>query len=519
VTQGAEAEPGRRSLAALATICLVLFLTFLDTTVVSVILADVQSSLHAGVQSLQWVVNAYALPFAALMLPAGALGDRFGRRKLMLAGVVVFAAGSVLAAAAATTGVLLAARVVMGVGAAASEPGTLSLLRHLFPVERERAWALGVWAAVAGLALALGPVIGGVLVGYAGWRSVFWLNLGLAVVALGGVLATVPETADRLEAPADVRGFLLAALALTAATYATVDGEQRGYTNPFIVGLYVLGAVTAVGFVLVERRAASPLIPLSLFRSPEFSVPLAVVFALYFGVFALFFFGALYLQVVVGTSGYGVAARFAGMAVAMVGASLFTGRWVARAGPRPPLLAGCLLAATGLLLSEEFLTPHPSAPLLTVALAVAGLGFGVAVVPATSEILAAVPPQRSGMAASATNTSRVLGSLVGVAVLGALVNAHLTRDLTERLAALGVPATFQDLVVNAIEHGGVPSGGAAPAQEAAFGPLVAQVIDAAYSAFGAGLHVALVTSAVLVLLAGGLAAVGLRRPAAVSRAG
>ncbi|MGA8679809.1 MAG: MFS transporter, partial [Acidimicrobiales bacterium] len=195
----------RRNLA-LATLSLVLFLTFLDNTIVSVVLAEVQSSLHTGVSQLQWVVNGYALVFASFMLSAGTLGDLFGRKKVMLGGVAVFCAGSALAALAPDSNVLIAARVIMGVGAAASEPGTLSIIRHLYSDGRDRAQALGIWTAVAGLALALGPVIGGVLVGIWSWRAIFWFNLIFGLVALVGAAIVLPESSDPVSRRLDLPG-------------------------------------------------------------------------------------------------------------------------------------------------------------------------------------------------------------------------------------------------------------------------------------------------------------------------
>ena len=328
----AAAERGRR--LALATLSAVLFLTFLDTTIVSVALADVQSSLHAGVSQLQWVVNGYALTFAALMLGMGMLGDRLGRRRVMLAGLAVFVGGSVAGALAPSVTVLVVSRVVMGVGAAASEPGTLSILRHLYPERDARARALGVWAAVAGLALAMGPVIGGVLVGLSGWRLVFWFNLaaGLAVLAAAG--RTVPESADPRGGRLDVAGLVLGPVALGTAIFAVIHGESTGYADTAVLALFAVGAAAAVLFVLAERRSPEPGLrppvpaPQALHRlAPD---RLRRVLRL----FAIFFFTALYLQVVTGYSAYRTAALFVPMAVAMIAASAFTGRWVARAGPR-----------------------------------------------------------------------------------------------------------------------------------------------------------------------------------------
>ncbi len=257
----------------LAVVCAVLFLTFLDTTIVSVALSDIQARLHAGVSALQWVVNGYALTFASLMLTAGSLSDRFGRRKVMLVGLAIFACGSLLGALAPNSSVLIGARVIMGVGAAASEPGTLSVIRHIYPDREERARALGAWAAVSSLALALGPVIGGALVGIGTWRAIFWFNVVASVVVVVLAAATLPESADPQASRLDVPGFVVGAVALGALTFAVILGETDGYAAPLVVSLFVVGVVAMVGFVRVERASRSPMLELDYFRSPAFSGP------------------------------------------------------------------------------------------------------------------------------------------------------------------------------------------------------------------------------------------------------
>ena len=252
----AAAPRGRRP--ALATLTAVLFLTFLDTTIVSVALADVQANLHAGVSALQWVVNGYALTFASLMLGMGMLGDRWGRKRVMLGGLAVFIAGSLFGALAPTVSTLVAARVIMGVGAAASEPGTLSIIRHLYPERAPRSRALGVWAAVAGLALAMGPVIGGVLVGLGGWRLVFWFNLVAGLLVLLAALATVPESADPQAARIDIAGFILGPLALGTAIFAVIHGETTGYRAPAVVALFVVSAAAAAAFARLRGTPQRP---------------------------------------------------------------------------------------------------------------------------------------------------------------------------------------------------------------------------------------------------------------------
>ena len=496
---------------ALATLCGVLFLTFLDTTIVSVGLASVQGRLHADVSQLQWVVNGYALPFASLMLAFGSLGDRIGRKKVLLGGLAVFVAGSVLAALAPSPAVLIAGRALMGSGAAASEPGTLSMIRHLFLDEDERAHALGAWAAVSGLALALGPVIGGALVGYGTFRAIFWFSAGAGVVALAAAARELPEVQGERLGRFDLAGLLTVTVALGAATFAIIQGESDGYGSAVVVTLFAVAAAAAVAFLAAEHRAESPLLDLAFLRRPPFSGSLVVAFALFFGIFSIFFFTALYLQVVVGLSAYRTAGEFAAMTAAMVVGSGAGGFLVPSVGPRIPMTLGCLLAGGGMFATDAVLAAgtHPNEVLLALALALGGLGFGLAVVPVTSTALAEVPPAHSGMAASATNTSRELGAVMGVAVLGALVNAHLTADLAARLHALHIPNVFQAIVVQAVETGQVPA--SAPSAAATYGQIVNRVIHAAYGAFQEGLHVSLVVAGTAILVGAVIALVALAR--------
>ena len=241
---------GKGRSRALATVCTILFLTFVDNTIVSVVLGHVQRDLAAGVTGLQWVVNGYMLTFAALMLTFGTLGDLFGRKKIMLTGVAVFCAGSAVCMLAPNLKVLIVGRVVMGVGAAASEPGTLSMIRHVYPERETRAKALGVWAAVSGMALALGPVIGGVIVGVSGWREVFAFGLVLGAVALLVGLMALPENSNPEGRKVDVPGLLLGGCALAAATVATIEGETHGYRTWWIAGLYVLAVIGVLASVV-----------------------------------------------------------------------------------------------------------------------------------------------------------------------------------------------------------------------------------------------------------------------------
>jgi EmrB/QacA subfamily drug resistance transporter len=497
--------------AALAAVCAVLFLTFLDNTVVSVALANIQTHLSSSVSGLQWIVDGYMLAFAALMLTGGTLGDLFGRKKVMLAGVAIFCAGSVVSALAPGTGVLIAGRVIMGIGAAGSEPGTLSVLRHVYPERRERALALGVWAAVSGLALALGPVIGGVLVeGAGGWRSIFWFSVGLGALCFGAAAVTLTESSDPEGRQLDVPGLVTGASAILAATFAVIEGENQGYGTWWIVLLFALSAVLVVAFVEIERRVPDPVLKLEFLRNPTFSSANVVAFATNLAAFSVFFFTALYLQLIANFSGYQIALVFTSLAVAMIVAGPLAGRWTARVGPKVPMVLGCVLAGVGLLLVDRQLTPTTSVAALSWPLAIAGLGFGIALVTMTQSVLTLVPPRESGMAASTVNTSRELGGVFGVAVLGAVVNAQLTSGLSEKLIRLHIPLVYRQVVIQFVTTGGnVTSAENSPGVKG-HTRLIAKVLLAAEGSAGHGVHLALQIAAAIVLVAAVVAAFAAR---------
>jgi EmrB/QacA subfamily drug resistance transporter len=477
--------------AALTAVLAVLFLTFLDTTIVSVALGNIQFDLGAGVIPLQWVLNAYSLVFASLMLVAGSLSDRLGRKWVMVAGIMVFCGGSVMCAVAPSVGWVIAGRAVMGVGAAASEPGTLSVIRQLYPDAAQRARALGAWSAVSGLSLALGPVIGGLLVDLADWRAVFWFNLALGAVLLVAVALVVPNSSDPQPGRIDSGGFVLGAVALASVIYAGISGEQYGYGTWWIVALFVVGGLAGVGFVAVEHRVVSPMLDLSYLKDAAVSNALFAAVTVYFGVFSIFFLTALYLDVLVGYSGQRLAGVFAPMAIAIVLGATGSGFWVGLLGPRGPLLTGCVLSAAGMLAARHYLTADPGFVPLAVSLAVAGFGFGVAVVPLTSAVLGHVPAARSGMAASATNTARQVGSVVGVAALGAIVNSYLTHDLRRTLGS------GSGYIIRLLETGGSDAAGQNLASPPA---IIKPIVDAAATAYRNGLHAALLVAALLILL-------------------
>jgi MFS family permease len=401
---------------------------------------------------------------------------------------------------------LILGRVVMGVGAAASEPGTLSIIRHVFPERRSRAKALGIWAAVSGMALALGPVIGGLLVGFFDWRAVFAFGLAFGAAAFVAGALALPESSSPAGRKLDVPGLVLGSGALGAATVATIEGERWGYATWWIIALYVLAAVFGWLFVRSAHRSADPVLPPAFLRNRTLVGSSLVAFSINVATFSIFFFSALYLQTIAGFSGYAIAGAFAGMCGAMVVAAIITGRAVARYGPRWPAVIGCLATAGGIGALLAVLSPDVDALTLVWPLALGGLGVGIALVSVNAAVLRVVPSEQSGVAASTVNTAREVGGVVGVAVFGAIVNAQLTSSLQAELKAIGVPSVFQEIVISGVTHGALRGGGGEQARAAAMqggerAHMVHEVIDAAFRAFDAGLNTALVISAVLVGLA------------------
>jgi EmrB/QacA subfamily drug resistance transporter len=502
---------------ALASVCAVLFLTFLDNTIISVALANIQTSLSSGIQQLQWIVDGYMLAFAALMLTGGTLGDLVGRKRVMLGGVALFCAGSVIAAVASSNGLLITGRVVMGIGAAASEPGTLSVIRHIYPQEASRARALAAWAAVSGAALALGPIIAGLLISISSWRAVFWFNLGFGVLAFVAAAVTVPESADPAGRRFDLPGTVLGAATLATATIAIIEGEVVGYLRWWVDLLFVTALALGAAFVLVERRVPDPVLRLEFFHDRSFSSANIAAFVCNWGVIAVFFFISFYLQLIANTPPAQIALQFASMAAAMWIAAAIASVWIPRAGTTAPLALGCVLAGAGMLVVDAVLNPNVGLGTLGWALPIAGFGLGLAFTAMTAAVLDAVPPERSGMAASTVNTSRELGGVFGTAILGAILTSQITGSLARKLVALGIPPDFRAVVIQAVTHGGVPKsacsvspGAAGGAGAAACGhaALVNKVIHAAEDAFAGGLHVLLVVAAALLLAAAVVALLG-----------
>ena len=427
------------------------FTATLDNTVVAVALRDLQRDLDAGVAELQGVVTAYTVALAALLLTGGTLADVLGRRRVLVAGLAVFAAASAGCALSDSSTELIAWRAVQGVGAALVLPGSLAVLSAAYPEPAARSRAVGLWAATGATALLAGPLVGGLLVEASGWPAVFWVNLPLcAAVALVAAVARgapPPSGSRRLDVP----GQVLVAVGLAAATYAVVLAGRDGLRPPVLVALLVAAAALAA-FLVVERRAADPVLPLALLRSPAFTGAALGAFAASLAVFVLLVFLSLFLQLVQQQDALPAALRLLPLTVGLVAVAPLAGRWAARR-PRTPVVVGLLVAAAGLCLLALRLREDVGDAELALLLGVCGAGLGLSTAPLVAASLDAVSAARSGLAAATVNVARELGGVVAVAGLGALVVARLGSDLTARLLELGVPQGRAGVLVEALLRG------------------------------------------------------------------
>ena len=412
---------GRPSLVLLAC-SLGVLIAQIDTSVVNLAVKRMGADLGSSLSGMQWMVDAYNLVYAALLLTGGALGDLYGRRRIFVCGILLFALGSVVCAVAPNAGTLLVGRAVTGLGAALELPMSLVLLALAYPDPRARQHALGIWASCNGLAFIIGPTVGGLLVDTVGWRSIFYLILPFCAGALLLARMAVEESAAPEGRHLDVRGQTAAIVALGGLSFATIEGAHLGWTSAPVV---VAAAVTAAGaavFVLVERRTVSGLVPFELFRSRPFSAALSIAGLMTFGMYALLFLMPLYFQTVRGASVVMAGVEMLPLSITFVVVSQLNGRIVHALGARAAMAAG--MAAMGIgELALAFLSASTSWWLVATALGVVGVGLGLNTAPVNSVAVANVPRERSGTASGLLNTARMVGATLGVAILGS-VFAH-----------------------------------------------------------------------------------------------
>ena len=410
------------SLWTFAITSLALFMVALDNLVVTTALPVIKRDLGASLADLQWMVNAYTLTFAVLLITGAALGDRFGRKRVFLIGMAIFIGGSALAALSSSTDVLILARAVQGVGGAIVTPLTLTILSAAVPPER-RAVALGAWGGIAGLAIAIGPLVGGAIAEGLDWHWIFWLNVPIGLIVIPLASARLTETYGP-EGRLDIPGLGLISAGLLALVWGVINGNDLGWSSPQVVGSIAAGVALLVGFVIWEARHTHPMLPMSFFRSRAFSAANAVSLLMYFGMFGSIFLLAQFFQVVQGYSPFQAGLRtlpWTGMPIIV---APIAGVLADRIGGRPILATGMALQAVALGWLAVVVTPTVPYEDMIVPFILAGIGMGLFFAPIANVVLSAVRPEQEGKASGATNTIREVGGVFGVAVLAAIFSAN-----------------------------------------------------------------------------------------------
>ena len=420
---------GSRRWWALAAVSLAAFMTYLDNNVTNVAIPTIQRSLHLSVAGLEWVVSSYLLTLAGLLLVGGRLADVYGRRRLFQVGMAVFTLSSLAAGLAGSGGVLITARAVQGVGAALLMPATLAIIVASFPNIRERTMAIGIWAAVGALALAAGPVVGGLISQHVRWGWIFLINVPVGVITFAIAARYVDESrASDAIRRLDLPGLITSALALFTLTYALIEGESGGWTAPRILGAFALAAVAAVAFIAIESRTANPMVDLAMFRRREFSGGTGTMMIWSFGILGIYFFTSLYLQQTLGFSPTKAGLAFVPMALCV---ALFAGiapRVEGRAGAHRTVAFGMLLMVVGLVLFAR-LGLQASYTSLLPGFMLFGAGAGLMNVPLTNAVMQSTPPARAGIASALLNASREVAGLLGITVIGAILRTRQSAAL------------------------------------------------------------------------------------------
>jgi EmrB/QacA subfamily drug resistance transporter len=428
-----------RRIGVLLICCLSLFIVGLDVTVVNVALPSIGQELHASISGLQWTVAAYTVVMASLLMFSGSMADRLGRKRTFVIGLTVFSVASLLCSLAPSVGLLVVFRVLQGVGASMLNPVAMSIVTNTFTDPRERAQAVGIWGAVFGISMALGPIVGGTAVSSIGWRSIFLINIPVGLAAIALTLRFIPESRAPRPRRFDPIGQVLVVVLLATLTYGIIEAPSRGWTSSAIVAALSASGAALLGLLLYEPRREEPLIDLRFFRSIPFASSIVISVAAFAAFGGFLFLNTLYLQEGRGLSPLQAGLYTVPMAVMMMLASPLSGRLVGRRGPRLPLaIAGVsLVTASAMLIGIDPTSPFAQ---LCVAYVVFGLGFGLVNAPITNAAVSGMPRAQAGVAAAIATTSRQVGQTLGVAVVGAIVTSRVGASVPADLSSASHPA-------------------------------------------------------------------------------
>jgi EmrB/QacA subfamily drug resistance transporter len=500
---GAQTQRGNKWWTLLA-VCLGTFMLLLDITIVNVALPDIQRALNSSFSDLQWIVDAYALTLAAFLLTAGSLADMYGRRLLYLVGLAVFTCASVLCGFAVSTLMLQISRAVQGVGGAIMFAVSLALLADAFR-GKDRGTAFGIWGAITGLAVAIGPLLGGVLTSGISWRWIFFVNAPIGVIAVIFTVTRVTESREPRASRPDWAGFALFTLALASLIYALIESNQKSFTNSLVLGCFAAAAVLLAAFVVVELRTAHPMFELALFRKPTFSGGAVAAFTLSASIFAMLLYLVLYLQDILGYSALGTGVRLMFLSGGILVAATIAGRLSAHVPVRFLIGPGLIIVGVSLLLMRG-LTVTSSWTHLIPGMIVGGIGVGLVNPPLASTAVGVVPPQRAGMASGINSTFRQVGIATGIALLGTLFSNYVRDQVTGQIAAMPALSGHAAQVAGAIQSGEV---GRVLRQ---LPPSLQRPVELiTRSAFTAGLDRILLVGAIIALAGGVIAFASIRR--------
>jgi EmrB/QacA subfamily drug resistance transporter len=482
---------------ALGVLCLSLVLITLDNTVLNVALPTLSRDLHASTSQLQWIVDGYQLVFAGLLFTAGSLADRYGRKGMLQLGLVVFGIGTLAAAFATDANMLIATRAFMGIGGAMIMPSTLSILGTVFPDAAERAKAIAIWAAMSAVGIALGPVIGGVLLAHFSWGSIFMINVPVVILALLGGRILIPTSKDPNPGPLDPLGALLSIVALGGLVFAVIEGPDKGWSSGSVIIGALLGVGAVVGFLAWESHHAHPMLDLKLFRNRGFSMGSLTLLLSYFGALGTYFLFTQHLQFVLGYSALRAGIYSIPFAVFLVAFSLQTPKLIANWGTARVAGIGLTILAVGVGI-RAFATPSTGYWLLVLSLIICGMGVGWIIAPSTGAIMGSLTPDQAGVGSAINDAARQVGSAAGVAVLGSVWSSSYQGQLTRHTVGSRVPAS-------ALAAGRASIGGVSDAARSLPRAAADDLVSAAKAAFVHGSNVANVVGAIVVIISAGLA--------------
>ena len=442
-----------RRWVALGVLCLSLLLSVVDNTIVNVALPTLNTDLGAGTTDLQWIVDAYTLVFSALLLTMGHIGDRFGRRRALQMGLIIFAGTSGLAALSTTSNQLIGARALMGIGAALIFPATLAILVNVFTDPKERAAAIGVWSAMVGVAVAIGPIAGGLLLEHYWWGSIFLVNIPVALIAIALGALLLPESRDPNVGRMDYAGLVLSAAGVGLVIWAIIEAPTLGWTSSPILTAFAGSLVLLASFALVERRLVHPMLDVRLFKNARFTAASLSVATAFFALFGFIFLITQFLQLVQGFTPLQAGVRTLPFAIATGIMSPVAIALMHRFGSKAIVTIGLLVMATGFIIAATVQVDTPYMGRVLISMVTIAAGLGLATSPATESIMGAVPPDKAGAGAAVNDTTRELGGTLGVAVVGSVFLTAYGSNVVDGYRSLGLPSEFESIVRESLAGG------------------------------------------------------------------